>query len=235
MGYHDRIDLDAIAALHLALWPTMPTEWRQHWREQTRHCLKYIPMTGAADFQINDTMRSVICAHLGLATLGLGTEVVADLHGITVYPDEFWVDEIEEDELTGVISESRTALSGQAIGHERIVLSWQDVLASRPSATDPHRRYNVVIHEFTHHLQASRPYGDPQALRQLEVEYERFQQRAQSKEDAVLDSYGAQSLEEFLATAAEAFFQEPSALERHHPVLFDLLTRSFKLNPLTWT
>jgi Mlc titration factor MtfA (ptsG expression regulator) len=242
----DPAELDAIATEHLSLWENMPVAWRNLWRLRTVHCLRVIPITGAQGYAITDVMRRIICAHLGLAILGLGDDAVADLRGITVYPAEFWVDETDEDELTGVVSESQAMLSGQAIGRDRIVLSWEDVLASRPippgldhaGGHDTQRRdshgYNVVIHEFTHHLQANRPHGDPAALRQLDAEYVRFTRRVTHAEDPIVDAYGAESVEEFLATAAEAFFQKPQRLRRHHPSLFTLLTRSFRFNPLTW-
>jgi hypothetical protein len=235
LAHEDRLTLDAVAAEHLALWPEMPPEWRHRWQRRTAQGLQAVPITGASGFAVTDTMRTVICAHLGMAALGLGDDALTDLHGITLYPQAFWVDEVEEDELTGVVSESRSALSGQAIGHERIVLSWEDVLDSRPQAQGDDYCYNVVIHEFTHHLQASRPHGDPEALQQLEMEYQQFAAHIAQQADSILDPYGAESAEEFLAIAAEAFFHKPRLLQQRHHRLFDLLVRSFRLNPLTWS
>jgi len=47
-----------------------------------------------------------------------------------------------------------------------------------------------------------------------------------------LDPYGAQSPEEFFAVMVEAFFVAPQTLAHAQPVLFDLLRRYFRQDPL---
>lgn len=212
----------------------MPTAIRAEWHQRLRSFRQRVPFFGAHDLQVTETMRVVVGAHFALAAIGLGDEAFLGLHGITLYADEFWVDEIEEDETTGVISECRAALSGQAIGDERIVLSWQDVLQSGANSPAEQGPYNVVIHEFTHFLQASRPAGDPAALRLLQAEHVRLIENLAAGAPGILDPYGAQSPEEFLATAAEAFFESPGELHRWHPEVHGLLVRSFLIDPRQW-
>jgi MtfA peptidase len=229
------ITAEQVALDHLRLWPRMPQDWRERWHDGLQHFLLNVPFVGANGLQVTDDMRIVVGAHMSLAAIGLGRDAFASLHGITLYPDEFWVDEVEEDELTGVISESRSVLSGQSLGDERIVLSWQDVLHCGVTEPSDDYAYNVVIHEFTHHLQASRPHGDPEALALLMAEHAKLLTALeQGEEPTVLDPYGADSPEEFLAIAAEAFFEIPDALQREHPQVYDVLARSFRVDPLTW-
>lgn len=224
-----------VARSHLRVWSRMPDEWRAHWHDRLQFFLQRMSFLGANGLKVTEDMRLVVGAHMSLAAIGLGNEAFASLHGITLYPDEFWVNEIEEDELTGVIRESRSALSGQALGDERIILSWQDVLHGSATVSDQGYAYNVVIHEFTHHLQASRPHGDPQALTLLSTEHAKLIAALErGEEPEVLDPYGANSPEEFLAIAAEAFFELPDALHASHPQIYDVLARSFRVDPVTW-
>jgi Mlc titration factor MtfA (ptsG expression regulator) len=163
-------------------------------------------------------------------TLGADDYPLDALHGVTLHPDEFLVEEREEDEETGVVTEGYRALSGQAQGSDRIVLSWRDVV----DAETRDDGYNVVIHEFTHFLEHSHPGGDPTAHAALEAAHAALCDAVDRGEPTLLDPYGAEDLTEFLAVAAEFFFELPRELRARHPTLYVLLRDSFKLDPASW-
>lgn len=219
-----------ILEARVRLWRRLPAELQRELLERLDTFLERVPFSGAARFVVTDEMRVVIAAQACLVTLGHGDYPFGALHGITVYPDEFVVHEQEEDEETGVVTEGYRTLSGQAIESDRIVLSWRDV-------EEAERRddgYNVVIHEVTHFLEHARPGGDPAARAALEGAHQELQRAVDRGESTLLDPYGCADPTEFLAVAAETFFERPAELRAQHPTLYVLLRDSFGLDPAGW-
>ncbi len=213
------------------LWQRLPDSEKATLLERLDHFLERVPFTGAHELVVTEEMRVLIGAQACLITLGNAEYPFDDLHGITIHRDEFVVEEAIEDEDTGVVTEGYQTLSGQAIEADRIVLSWKDVLESARRQDG----YNVVIHEFTHFLEHTRPGGDPAARAALETCLEELRAAVDRGEETLLDPYGAEDLTEFLAVSAEFFFERSQELQRRHPLLYVLLRDSFHLDPATWT
>lgn len=212
------------------LWRALPPGLQDRLLPRIEEFLARVPFIGAGGLAVTEDMRTIIAAQACLVTLG-GEDAGFDaLHGITLHPDEFVVEEADEDEETGVVTEGWRTLSGQSVDGERIVLSWRDV----EEAEHRDDGYNVVIHEFTHFLEQTRPGGDPAARKALEAAHEELCDAVDRGEDTLLDPYGAEDLTEFLAVAAEMFFSRPTELEARHPQLYDLLRVSFALDPASW-
>lgn len=215
---------------HVRLWRRLPAPLQERLLPRLDEFLERIPVTGAHDFQVTETMRTVIAAQACIVTLGHDDYPFDDLHGITVHPDEFVVEEADEDEDTGVVTEGYRTLSGQAHGSDRLVLSWRDV----EEAQSREDGYNVVVHEVTHFLEHSHPGGDPAARAALTAAYESLCAAVDRGEETLLDPYGAEDLTEFLAVAAEFFFERSADLAARHPTLYVLLRDSFRLDPASW-
>lgn len=212
------------------MWQRLPETEKTTLLERLDHVLERIPFTGAHELVVTEEMRVLIGAQACLITLGSADYPFDDLHGITIHRDEFVVEESVEDEDTGVVTEGYQTLSGQAIEADRIVLSWKDVIESARRQDG----YNVVIHEFTHFLEHTRPGGDPAARAALEACLEELRAAVDRGEDTLLDPYGAEDITEFLAVSAEFFFERSQELQRRHPLLYVLLRDSFHLDPATW-
>jgi len=114
--------------------------------------------------------------------------------------------------------------------------------------------YNVVIHEFVHKMDMRDgeadgcpplPPGFLGATRgtqarqrwfaRLKPEFEKFCDQVAAAdrfgglvEAPWLDPYAAESLSEFFAVAAEAYFVNPDRLSDHSPALHDLLDQFFR-------
>lgn len=219
-----------ILEARVRLWSQLPPPLQDELLERLQIFLDRVPFTGASAFVVTDEMRVVIGAQACLVTLGHEDYPFDALHGITVYPDEFVVHEQEEDEETGIVTEGYRTLSGQAIESDRIVLSWRDV----EDAQSRDDGYNVVIHEVTHFLEHARPGGDPAAHAALEGAHRELQRAVDRGEQTLLDPYGSEDLTEFLAVAAETFFERPAELRARHPTLYVLLRDSFRLDPASW-
>ena len=222
--------LVAILEEHVRLWRRLPADLQRRLLPRLEEFLRRIPFEGAHGFVVTPTMRVAVGAQACLVTLGYEDYPFDALHGITLHPDEFLVEESEEDEETGVVTEGYRALSGQAHGSDRIVLSWRDVEEAQLRDDG----YNVVIHEVTHFLEHSRPGGDPAAHAALAASHEALCDAVDRGEDTLLDPYGAEDLTEFLAVAAEFFFEQPVDLRDRHPTLYVVLRDSFRLDPASW-
>ena len=223
-------DRRVLLQARVRLWRALPPGLQDRLLPRIEEFLARVPFIGAGGLTVTEDMRTIIAAQACLVTLGGEDAGFEALHGITLHPDEFVVEEADEDEETGVVTEGWRTLSGQSVDGERIVLSWRDV----EEAEHRDDGYNVVIHEFTHFLEQTRPGGDPAAHKALEAAHEELCDAVDRGDDTLLDPYGAEDLTEFLAVAAEMFFSRPSDLRTHHPSLYGILRVSFALDPASW-
>ncbi|MFM7626251.1 MAG: zinc-dependent peptidase [Gammaproteobacteria bacterium] len=223
-------DRRVLLQARVGLWRALHPELQERLLPRIEAFLARVPFIGAGGLTVTEDMRTIIAAQACLVTLGGEDAGFEALHGITLHPDEFVVEEAHEDEDTGIVTEGWRTLSGQSVDGERIVLSWRDV----EEAEQRDDGYNVVIHEFTHFLEQTRPGGDPAAHRALETEHDALCDAVDRGEPTLLDPYGAEDLTEFLAVAAEMFFSLPGELKARHPSLYDLLRVSFALDPASW-
>jgi Mlc titration factor MtfA (ptsG expression regulator) len=223
----------------LPLYRRMPPELRTRLEPIVREFLDRVEFVGCQGLQITDEIRLVICVQACLLVAAHGASAYSSLHSVLVYPDEFVVDEADEDEA-GVVTEGTRVLSGQTFETARIILSWRDVLETG-TADDP---YNVVLHEFAHYLDHSAggvlttpdsQHGSLESWHEvLEREYEALCDAIDRDEPTLIDPYGAEHLEEFFAVATETFFEAPHEMQQRHPHLYEELRAFYSLDPARW-
>ena len=93
------------------LWRALPPELQARLLPRIEEFLARIPFMGAGGLTVTEDMRTIIAAQACLVTVG-GEDAGFDaLHGITLHPDEFVVEEADEDEETGVVTEGWRTLS----------------------------------------------------------------------------------------------------------------------------
>ena len=195
---------------------------------------------GCNGLTVTDEMRVTIAAHACVLVLGRPHDLYPSLRSILVYPTPFWVEEEDEDE-SGLVTRRRHVLAGQAWDASRIILSWEDVVA----AGTPHTPgYNVVLHEFAHHLEyeglglAQPATGQRRSLddwsADLRREFDRLQAEVDRGVDTFLDPYAAEDEAEFFAVVSEEFFERPVALRATHPALYALIQEFYGLDPAVW-
>ncbi|MFN3899948.1 MAG: zinc-dependent peptidase, partial [Alishewanella aestuarii] len=68
----------------------------------------------------------------------------------------------------------------------------------------------------------------------MQQAYDDLQQRLVLGLPVLLDPYGATNPAEFFAVLTEVFFEKPAELNTEHPALYQLLSRFYRLNPLSW-
>lgn len=194
--------------------------------------------SGAGGLVVTDAMALHIALQACLPVLRIGLAPYRGFVGIVVHPDEVVAPrEVVDDD--GVVHQYDEVLSGEAMGGGPLMLSWTDV---RDAGVSADWAYNVVIHEFAHVLDMADgeadgvpPLPNVQArerwLDVLQSEYERFCRWVERGRDTVLDPYGAESLDEFFAVAAEAFFVASSEMRREQPALYAMFAEYFRQDP----
>jgi Mlc titration factor MtfA (ptsG expression regulator)/transglutaminase-like putative cysteine protease len=222
------------------LYARMPADLRLRLEPLTRTFLDRVQFVGCNGLVVTDDMRVTVAVQACLLIVRSGASY-DDLRSVLLYPDEFLVEESDVDEA-GVVSEGTRVLSGQALDTSRIVLSWRDVLDSGTAE----EAYNVVLHEFAHHLDHSIGGALTEGASRngtgvlanwhavLEKEYDELCDAVERGEPTLIDPYGAEHLAEFFAVATETFFELPGELKRAHPRLYAELARFYGLDVARW-
>ncbi|MCU0758159.1 MAG: zinc-dependent peptidase [Steroidobacteraceae bacterium] len=212
------------------LFRRVPPGLRPELEHRIRDWLEHVEFLGCGGLAVRDDMRLVIASQACITALGLGRDAFDRLRGVNLYPDEFWVEEHEVDEETGVVTEGGRALSGQTVATDRIVLSWRDV----EEAAARQDGYNVVVHEAVHYLDHAAGGRASSQGGALAAEYQALCEAVDRGEETLIDPYGAEDPVEFLAVAAELFFEQPRRLRRRHGALYAALRDAFRLDPAEW-
>ncbi len=181
------------------------------------HFLAEKEFTAAAGLELSDEICLSIAAQGSLPILNLGLEWYRGWVGIIVYPDEFVIPRVVEDE-DGIVHEYTEVASGEAWDGGPLVISWQDAQMAGSG-------YNVVIHEFAHKIDMLNgpPNGMPPLhggmsrplwRSVLSDAYKDFCRRVDSDEDVAIDPYASEHPGEFFAVISETFFEEPELIAR---------------------
>jgi len=194
--------------------------------------------SSAGGLELSDAMCVSIAAQACLPVLNLGLENYRDWVGIVVYPDEFVIPRVIEDDF-GVVHEFDDVASGEAWDGGPVLVSWRDAQMAGDG-------YNVVIHEFAHKLDMlnGEANGIPplpagisrQAWEEtLLAAYNDFCARVDAAEergeDTELDPYAAESPGEFFAVMSETFFEAPDVLRNTYPALYEQFGRFYRQDP----
>ena len=213
------------------LYRRMPAALRERVESLTRIFLDEVTFVGCGGLEVTLEMRLLIAFQACVLIIEPGIAAYDSLRSVLVYPDQFLVEEQVRDE-SGVVTPLRRPLAGQALDTARVVFSWADVRTSG-------RGYNVVLHEFAHHLD----HALDQSLsspapggwhRLLQREYAALCAAVAAGQTTLIDPYAAEAPAEFLAVTTEVFFELPLELQQQHPALYQALTRLYALDPAGW-
>ena len=247
----DALWQETIAALPFLI--RLDHEERQRLRMLTEAFLAEKTFSGAGGLALTDAMCVSIAAQGCLPILNLGLDYYRGWVGIIVYPDEFVIPRVIEDE-SGVVHEYDEVASGEAWADGPLLVSWRDVQMAGDG-------YNVIIHEFVHKLDmldgvidgipplpssTSKPLkpsnkpAAPNISRQewrqiLTAAYADFCALADEAEahgeETLFDPYAAEHPGEFFAVMSEAFFETPEILYAEFPALYGTFARFYRQDP----
>lgn len=149
-----------------------------------------------------------------------------NIHEVLLYPDSF-----DQDYHTAGNGRDTLGMVGNGPMQNVMILSKQDVRNGFLSSTG---KSNTAIHEFVHLVDKTDGDTDglPEALLQhkyslpwLKRMHQEIQLIKSGKSD--INPYGATNQAEFLAVAAEYFFEQPHLMQQKHPALYEMLQQIF--------
>lgn len=173
--------------------------------------------------------------------------------GIVLHAGEVRARRVETDEA-GVVHSWQEDLTGETVHGGPLMLAWSDVAAAGSSASEA---YNVVIHEFVHVMDLQDGVADgcpPMAtdarrawMVLLQAQYDAFCEQVQqwerfgalpvgpqgastAQQAPLIDRYGTESIDEFFAVAAEAYFVRRSDFSAAYPQLLTLFDHFFGID-----
>jgi Mlc titration factor MtfA (ptsG expression regulator) len=225
----------------VALYRRLPAPLRPKLHDLLKVFVAEKNWEGHGGLVMSDEIRVTIAGHACLMVVGVNPHYYFDgVASILVYPDAYLMP--ERVHAGGWLVEEDAEMLGEYHDHGAIVLSWAGVLEEGRSLSDGR---NLVLHEFSHHLDGleggmdgTPPLSSRQEYRSWEritdAEYRRLVRMADHGRPTLLDSYGAESKAEFFAVATECFFEKPRDLSRRHPELYGVLRGLYRLDPATW-
>ena len=203
------------------------------------------PVDGA---KIDDELKVSVASQACLPLLGLDMDWYSDWSTIMVTPREYDVRKRDVDEA-GVVHEYDDEFSGEAFDLGPVALSRVDIEASGWGDG-----YNVVIHEMAHKLDGRDGSYDGcpplhrgmdydawrdafraayESLRSsLERRPARRGRMSRAKRGPRIDSYAAESPDEFFAVACEYFYEKPALLLSEYPDVYRQLAQFFRRDPI---
>jgi Mlc titration factor MtfA (ptsG expression regulator) len=229
---------------NVPIYRRLPDDLRIRLRRLIRVFIADKQFVGCAGMQIDDEVRVTIAAQACLLLLHrdpVKRALFPSLSTILVYPGPFVAERVRA-EPSGVVQETRDALTGESHARGQVVLSWEDVLAG---AADPSDGRNVVIHEFAHQLDQEKGYANGAPPLGRRERYERWsrvlgeafaqlRERAAMGEPTLLNPYGATDPAEFFAVASEHFFEQPHRMAAELPALYVELRDFYGVEPTVW-
>lgn len=199
---------------------------------------------GCGGLELTDEMKVTIAAQACLLVLALPHRLYRDVDSILVYPSTVLRPAMQQGIFTrssSVIASGPTPLLGEAHARGPVVLAWDRVLRDSQHPRDGN---NVVYHEFAHKLDmldsradGTPPLGTSEEIARWQQVCERayldLRARAERGQPTFIDEYGATNEAEFFAVATEHFFEQPRALLREEPELYDVLRAFYRQDPVT--
>ena len=224
----------------LPFYDKLPPELQRQLQDLIRLFIHQKRFVGCAGLSVTDEMKVVIAAQACLLILNRPSYEYADVRFIYVYPSGFRVTREVRNEI-GLVSTRSSDLLGEAWRNGKVVLAWDEVEHGVRNFNDGH---NVVLHEFAHQLDNESGGADGAPLLYTRAAYKSWAhvfgeeflrlQKADTRDEGILDRYGATNPAEFFAVATETFFEEPLRMYEHHRELFEQLSGYYRLDPRDW-
>ncbi len=224
------VDYRNLLSAHVIYYRNLDLAGKIRFEKKLKEFLGYIRITGVGT-TVDDLDRLLVASSAVIPIFGFPEWKYYNLRDVLLYPDTFNADDYS------------------TTGHDRDVLGMVGegpmqmlMILSKPALhagfDETSGKESAGIHEFVHLLDKEDGAVDglPEALLQKQYSLPWLHLMAQNiaaiksgKSD--INIYGAKSNAEFLAVAAEYFFEQPGLFKKKHPDLYDLLSRIFHQRP----
>ncbi|MDQ3335568.1 MAG: zinc-dependent peptidase [Myxococcota bacterium] len=220
---------DAIIDAYVPLAWRLQSAERQRLRELVQIFIAEKTWEGCSGLDLTEEMQVIVAANACLLVLDRGIDLYKDVDSILLYPNTV----ITPPRRPFMFETVRTpigharAISGEAMLHGPVVLSWDAVIAG--TQWDAHG--NVVVHEFAHKIDmadgsvdGTPPLGSEREVadwaRVWSAAYRDVTERVAYGLPCSIDPYGATNEAELFAVATETYFLNPAGLRWDYPELF---------------
>jgi len=141
--------------------------------------------------------------------------------------------------VNGIVSETNTGYTTGEVHYKNslktMYLSEQSLINGFKNSND---KKNVGIHEFVHILDVADGSMDgipsffmPSNLISKWKDLAENEMNSINLDNSTIDDYGATNTQEFLTVCSEYFFERPRKLQKEHPEVYKLLSRTFNFDP----
>ncbi len=210
---------------NVMFYQQLSDEEKLRFEDNVKNFLQTVAVTGIHTV-VDDTDRVFVAAAAVIPIFSFKDWRYRNIHEVLLYPGSF----NEDYEITG---KERNVLGmvGNGPMQNQMILLKDDL---RNGFLNHTGKSNTAIHEFVHLI--DKADGDADGIPNILMKHgyvvpwlKRIHEEIESirKGKSDIDSYGATNEAEFLAVAAEYFFEQPHLLEQKHPELFKLLEEVF--------
>ena len=205
-----------------------PSE-KKRFENQVDEFLKNVNIEGVGT-DITDIDRVLIASSAVIPVFGFGNWRYPNLTNVILYPDTFDKDY----QFEGENDRNIMGMVGSGYMNGQMLLSRTALVKGFSAAAG---KENAAIHEFVHLLDKSDGAVDglPELLMKheyaapwLSLMHREMHRIEDGKSD--INPYALTSEAEFLAVAAEYFFEKPEQLQNKHPELYQQLSQIFRQN-----
>jgi len=218
---------------HVLFYQGLISADKTRFEEMLQQFLQTVRITGVKTI-VEDMDRVFVAAAAIIPIFAFKGWAYRNIHEVLLYPDSFNKDY----QVTGQ-GRDTLGMVGNGPMQNVMILSQRDLRNGFLNHSD---KSNTAIHEFVHLV--DKADGDTDGLPAvilahkyvlpwLKRIHEEIQQIKSGESD--INPYGATNEAEFLAVAAEYFFEQPDLMQQKHPDLYEMLQQIFSPVPVTPT
>lgn len=184
---------------------------------------EFIPRGGIRE--VTPMMKALVAGSAVKLTFGHPSVYFRHFRRILIYPENYF------SQITGLYHKGEVHPAGI------IVFSWNNL----QQAFDDHGDgLHLGLHEMAHALRLiflnkthEFSFSGHRLIKAFDAEALKNIRRIRSSgTKSIFRDYALENLHEFFAVSVELFFERPNAYKENYPVLYKLLTRLLKVNPL---
>ncbi len=207
----------------VAYYHGLNQEEKQLFEKMAQLFLGEIAITGI-ETDVDDVCRVLVAASAVIPVFRFPHWTYNKLSEVLVYPGSF-------DENFDFSGKKKNILGMVGIG-KVMILAKNALYHGFRNASD---KEHVGIHEFIHKIDEADGLidGIPALLlnSQLQLQWQKLVDQEIdniNRGDSEINPYGATNAAEFFAVVSEYFFENPAALEKNHPEVYDFLTKIYQ-------
>ncbi len=218
-------DLGSIFARDVKFYQQLSVVEQAEFVERANDFLQRVAITGV-NTQVQEVDRAYVAAGAIIPIFKFKNWRYQNINEVLLYPEAFNTDYQQKGKDRNVLG-----LVGEGPMQRVMILSQPVLRSGFTNETDVH---NTAIHEFVHLIDKSDGDTDGRPDAVLPHQYslpwlKKMHQEMQEIREGASDinPYGTTNEAEFLAVAAEYFFEQPEKMQEKHPELHKLLTKMF--------